>query len=82
MKIRKLRRKLRNEKWLFRMMKHYANRLEDWENFKRFSCESFFVGYAKAEVNRSIYHKKTPRLERHYKFLKTLYYFGEVVQDV
>ena len=72
MKLRKLRKKLENKKWLEKKYERLCSKAQTWHDFKEYHCEYFFVGSEKAEYNRRKYDKNMHRIERQINFIKSL----------
>jgi len=72
LRISKLRRKLKNKKYVERLYEKFCNDSSRWHNFEEFECNSFFVGSDKARLNRIKYNKKMRIIERHINFLEKL----------
>lgn len=72
MKIKKLRKKLQDKKWLEKKYERLADEAQSWDSFRQFKCNNFFVGYEKAEFNLRKYNKNIKRVERQIDFIKTL----------
>ena len=72
MKIGKLRKKLKDAKWITRKISRLVNESEEWSEFKQFKTNSFFVGKIKADYNYKLYEKNMDRIERQLRFLKKL----------
>lgn len=72
MKIRKLRDKLKNKKFLESKYDQLTKEAEDMNHFREFECSSFFRGYERAEYNRRKYNKEMTRLTRQINFIKKL----------
>lgn len=69
MKISKLRKKIKNPKWVQRKYSYFAQQHKYWEDFYRFQCSNFFEGEYNAEKNKLTYNKHAPQVERHCEFL-------------
>jgi hypothetical protein len=72
MKIAKLRRKLKDRKWLNRKYLELLDESERLNRFFDFECSSFFKGDKKAEYNRQIYYKKHRQNDRQIEFIESL----------
>lgn len=53
--IRKLRKKISQKGYYEERWDIYAEKCRQWERFNRWQCNSFFVGFEKAERNQYIY---------------------------
>jgi hypothetical protein len=67
-RIDRLRKKLdKNENWL----RCFVNRLKDdedwWNDFKKFKCSEFFVGYQTSSINNKIYEKRMKSISRKFR---------------
>jgi hypothetical protein len=72
MKIRKLRKKLSNKKWLQGKYAQLTSASEEWHTFKDFKCNSFFVGYEKSQYNQMLYDKAMNKIRRQISFIRSL----------
>lgn len=72
MKIKKIRKKLSNEKWLQSKYKELLNEDRELNHFYQFDCSSFFRGEATAEYNLKLYHKRVKNNNRRLKFVEKL----------
>ena len=72
MKIKKLRKKLKNKKWVESELKGWCNNHSYWMDFHTWKCNSFFVGDALAELNQREYEENINRANRHITFLKKI----------
>jgi hypothetical protein len=53
--IKKLRKKILSKGYYKERAEHFSNELENLNDFYTSKCNSFFVGYERAEYNRRIY---------------------------
>lgn len=74
MRIRKLRKRLKDRKFLEKMYNKLTIESDNLNRFRMFECDSLFTGYERAEYNRIIYDKKNKKLSRQIRFIKRLLY--------
>ena len=72
MKIKKLRQKLKQKKFLEDRYDKLTQEAEDMNHFEDFKCSSFFVGYERAEYNQIKHDNKMKRITRQIDFIKRL----------
>lgn len=72
MRIGKLRRKLKDEKFLRRKLTRLIGESERWNRFRQFKCDNFFVGHVAAKHNREIYDRNVDRIVRQIEFITQL----------
>ena len=66
--IKRLRNLISKEGYYDKRIKRISDLLEYWNNFRDFECDSFFVGYEKAEYNLRRYTDNALRLNSKYKW--------------
>ena len=59
--IRKLRNEISKKGYYEKRWEMYSEKCKQWERFERWECNSFFVGFQKAERNQYIYDTKGMR---------------------
>jgi hypothetical protein len=64
MKLNKLRKKLRNKKFVLRLLRRFGEEENRLNHFKKFECDDFFRGYTLATLNRQIYDREIKKLKR------------------
>jgi len=72
MKIKKLRQKLKNPKWVKRKYEDLLYEEERWNRFWQFECNWSFNSYAKREYSKKKYYANMPRVERQLKFIGSI----------
>ena len=72
MRIGKLRRKLKEKKFLEKQYDRLTNKAHEMNDFERFECSTFFRGFERAEYNQRKYNKTMKRLTRQIDFIKRL----------
>ena len=72
MKIGKLRKKLKDKKFLEKKYDELTEQSQSWNTFLKFDCSSFFRGSERAERNQRLYNKEMPKIRRRIKFIKSL----------
>lgn len=80
MTIKKLRKKIKNKRWVEKQLNRLYNVSESLHNFEIFECSDFFSGKTLAERNRKIYQRNYKTNIRHINFLekcKLLYNTGK-----
>lgn len=60
-KIKRLRKKISQKGYYEKRWNIYAEKCRKWNSFNRWECNSFFVGFEKAERNQYIYDTKGMR---------------------
>lgn len=70
MNIKKIRKKVKNKKWVNSKLKELYKKLKKIHTFKVFECDEFFVGSYLAKSNNAYYRKEYKRTLKHIKFLK------------
>lgn len=67
-KIDKLRKKLeKNDHWLYYFVNRPKNDEKYWNDFKKFNCSEFFVGYQTSLLNDKIYEKNMNHTARKFR---------------
>ena len=66
--IKRLRKIISKKGYYEKRLKRISDLLEYWHNFHTFKCDSFFVGYEKAEYNIRIYRANALRLQSKYEW--------------
>ena len=69
MKYAKLRNKIKDKRWVKKMLDKLYAESEDIDKFERFECSNFFRGEISAERNRKFYKKWSKQNIRHINFL-------------
>lgn len=72
MRIGKLRKKLKNKKFVESLYDRLTSESHELNHFETFECSDFFRGEHRAEYNRRIYVKSKKRLDRQISFVKRL----------
>ncbi len=72
MKVRRIRRKLSDKKWLRWRLGELMKESEKINRFGTFQCNSFFVGSTVARHNEKIWAADMHRNERKIKFIQSL----------
>jgi hypothetical protein len=72
MKIGKLRKKLKEKKFLEKKYDELTKKAHHWNSFLKFECSTFLRGYERAERNQRIYNKEIKKLRRQINFIKAL----------
>lgn len=72
MKIGKLRKKLKEKKFLEKKYDELTEKARSWNTFLKFDCSTFFRGYERAERNKRLYDKEIKKIRRQINFIKTL----------
>lgn len=62
--IRKLRKKIAASYYYIKRYEALLDSLKIWKHYYDFNCDSFFVGYEKAQYNMAIYSKNVPRIRK------------------
>ena len=66
--IKMLRKVISKQGYYEKRSKRISDLLEYWHHFHTFKCDSFFVGYEKAEYNIEIYKANALRLRSKYEW--------------
>lgn len=70
--IKKIRAKLKDEKFLISKLKEWAEEEKQLHNFYQFKCSEFFEGKTLAEINRREYDKRSKVCSRNLRRFKNL----------
>ena len=71
-RITKIRKKLKDKKYLQRKLDYFIAESERLEWFKSFECSIFFVGYHAAMINQRKYERAVKINDRHLVFIDNL----------
>lgn len=69
MKVKLIRKKLKDKKWVLRRYAQVLQETNRMNTFKQFDCDPFFRGSELASVNLKVYEKNMFRLKRKITFL-------------
>jgi len=72
MRIAKLRKRLKEKKFLEKQYNRLTQEASEMDDFRRFECSTFFRGYERAEYNQRKYDKTMKQLTRQIDFIKRL----------
>ena len=70
--IRKIRRRIKDKKWLDRKLNSLMNEMSEWNTFYQFECSSFFRGRVVADYNIKKWEKGAAKTERQILFVTKL----------
>ena len=70
MKVKIIRRKLKDKKWIMKRYGQVLQATNKMNTFKQFECDPFFRGTELASVNLKVYEKEMFRLKRKIIFLE------------
>jgi len=72
MKIKRLRKKLKDKKFLEKKYNRLTEEAEHWHHFLTFECHEFFVGEEREKYNSRVHEKNMKRVNRQIEFIESL----------